>query len=158
MRCFWDVPFSIEREFSKRLEDDLATLGQTLPANVRKAVVNACAVHDPDAPVITKKGEPEPDPDLRDAENVPLPEGFLDLDQDAQGKILAETAEQYLTDEIHPYVPDAWINHAKTKVGYEIPFTRQFYIYTSPRPVTEIDAELLALEDQIQQWMKGLAR
>ena len=50
------------------------------------------------------------------------------------------------TTEIHPYVPDAWIDHAKTKIGYEIPFTRQFYVYTPPRPVAEIRAEIDALE------------
>ena len=60
--------------------------------------------------------------------------------------------------EVYPYVPDAWIDHAKTKIGYEIPFTRQFYVYTPPRPVAEIDAEIDGLEAQIQEWMKGLAR
>ena len=54
-------------------------------------------------------------------------------------------------------MPDAWINHDKTKIGYEIPFTRQFYGYTPPRPVAEIRADIDALEAQIQQWMKGLA-
>ena len=53
-------------------------------------------------------------------------------------------------------MPDAWIDHAKTKVGYEIPFTRQFYVYTPPRPVEEIAAEIRGLEGQIQEWMKGL--
>ena len=63
-----------------------------------------------------------------------------------------------MSDEIHPYVPDAWIDHDKTRIGYEIPFTRQFYVYTPPRPVAEIRAEIDALEHQIQDWMKGLAR
>ena len=53
-------------------------------------------------------------------------------------------------------MPDAWINHAKTKLGFEIPFTRQFYVYTPPRPVEEIAAEIKDLEAQIQGWMKGL--
>jgi type I restriction enzyme M protein len=66
-------------------------------------------------------------------------------------------AQQHLVDEIHPYVPDAWIDHDKTKIGYEIPFTRQFYVYTPPRPVSEIRAEIDALEVQIQHWMMGLS-
>ena len=65
-------------------------------------------------------------------------------------------AEKHLVDEIHPYVSDAWIDHDKTKVGYEIPFTRQFYVYTPPRPVDEIRAEIEQLETQIQRWMSGL--
>lgn len=80
------------------------------------------------------KGQPEPDGELRDYENVPL----------------GEDVEEYLKREVHPHVPDAWIDHAKTKVGYEIPFTRHFYVYEPPRPLTEIDAELKALEAEIQ--------
>ena len=82
-----------------------------------------------------KDGSPVPDPDLRDYENVPL-----DEDIDA-----------YFAREVTPHVPDAWIDHTKTKVGYEIPFTRHFYVYTPPRPLAEIDAELRDLESQIQK-------
>ena len=53
-------------------------------------------------------------------------------------------------------MPDAWIDHSKTKVGVEIPFARQFYVHTPPRPVAEIAAEIKELEGQIQEWMKGL--
>ncbi len=81
-----------------------------------------------------EKGEVVPDPDLRDYENVPL-------DQDVK---------EYFAREVLPHVPDAWIDHSKEKVGYEIPFTRHFYVYTPPRPLAEIDAELRALESQIQ--------
>ena len=70
--------------------------------------------------------------------------------------MLRETAEAHLENEIRPYVPDAWIDHSKTRVGFEIPFTRQFYVYTPPRPVAEIAAEIKELETQIQQWMSGL--
>ncbi len=52
--------------------------------------------------------------------------------------------------EVRPHVPDAWIDHSKTKIGYEIPFTRHFYVYKPPRPLAEIDAELKALEAEIQ--------
>ena len=103
-----------------------------------------------------KKGKPEPDTDLRDQENIPLPAGWFDLDDDARVQALLDSAEKHLTEEIRSYVPDAWIDHSKTKLGFEIPFTRQFYVYTPPRPVEEIAAEIKELEAQIQGWMTGL--
>ena len=111
---------------------------------------------DEDAPVVMAKGKPVADSSLRDYENIPLPAGYLDMLDEQRTKALHEQAEEHLRTEIHPYVPDAWIDHAKTKVGYEIPFTRQFYVYTPPRPVEEIAAEIRGLESQIQEWMKGL--
>jgi type I restriction enzyme M protein len=81
------------------------------------------------------EGNPKkPEPSLRDYENVPL----------------AEEIDEYFAREIEPYVPDAWIDETKTKVGYEIPFTRYFYKYLPPRPLTEIDAELHAVEAEIR--------
>jgi type I restriction enzyme M protein len=59
--------------------------------------------------------------------------------------------EEYMAAEVLPYVPDAWVDHAKTKIGYEIPLTRHFYKYVSPRPLEQIDAEIRALEEEIQQ-------
>jgi type I restriction enzyme M protein len=100
-------------------------------ANALRDIVG---VRDPEGEVQLKKGEPEPDPDLRDFENVPL----------------NEDVEEYLTREVLPHVPDAWIDHSKTKIGYEIPFTRHFYVYKPPRPIAEIDAELKSLEAEIQ--------
>ncbi|GAB2492191.1 class I SAM-dependent DNA methyltransferase [Luteococcus sediminum] len=122
----------------------------------KKNFAKACAISDPEAPVVLKKGQPEPDPDLRDQENIPLPEGWFDLDKDEREKVQLEAAERHLADEIRPYVADAWIDHSKTKLGFEIPFTRQFYVYTPPRPVEEIAAEIKELETQIQGWMTGL--
>ena len=107
-------------------------------------------------PAPSKPTKPKPDPKLRDQENVPLPEGFLDLDDSERERVLVEAAEKHLTGEIHPYVPEAWIDHKKTKLGFEIPFTRHFYVYTPPRPVDEIAAEIKELELQIQGWMKDL--
>ncbi|MFF4094943.1 N-6 DNA methylase [Streptomyces sp. NPDC001834] len=99
-----------------------------------KALRDAVGVRDPEGEVQTVKGSSEPDSELRDYENVPL----------------GEDVEEYLKREVHPHVPDAWIDHTKTKVGYEIPFTRHFYVYEPPRPLAEIDAELKALEAEIQ--------
>jgi type I restriction enzyme M protein len=123
------------------------------------AVVKAIALYDADAdPIHAKKGHGyEADPDLRDQENIPLPDGYLDLDDDEKVKAVRDAAEKHLAEEIHPYVPDAWIDHDKTKIGYEIPFTRQFYVYKPPRPVAEIRADIDKLEAQIQHWMSGLA-
>ena len=105
-------------------------------APYQKAIWAAVSVSDPEGEVQrAKDGIPEPDPDLRDYENVPL-----DEDIDA-----------YFAREVTPHVPDAWIDRTKTKVGYEIPFTRHFYVYTPPRPLAEIDAELRDLESQIQK-------
>ncbi len=91
-------------------------------------------MRDPEGEVQLVKGAPEPDADLRDFENVPLD----------------EDVEEYLRREVLPHVPDAWIDHSKTKIGYEIPFTRHFYVYKPPRPLADIDAELKALEAEIQ--------
>ncbi len=101
-----------------------------------KAIWATVSVADADGELQTdRKGHPLPDPDLRDNENVPL----------------GEDVDEYLGREVLPHVPDAWIDHTKTKVGYEIPFTRHFYVYTPPRPLAEIDAELKALEAEIQR-------
>jgi type I restriction enzyme M protein len=71
------------------------------------------------------KGKPMPDPELRDTENVPL----------------GEDVQAYFEREVLSHAPDAWIDHEKTKVGYEIPFNRHFYVFKPPRPLAEIDAE-----------------
>lgn len=132
-----------------------AATGLTTPQ--KKAFAKACAVADPGAPAVTGRGgKVEPDSDLRDAENIPLPDGWFDLDDNARLRALETDAEHHLATEIHPYVPDAWVDHAKTKVGVEIPFTRQFYVYTPPRPVADIAADIRGLETQIQNWMKDL--
>ncbi|MCK0439394.1 type I restriction-modification system subunit M [Gordonia alkaliphila] len=89
-------------------------------------------------PVTDRKGTPKPDPKKRDTENIPFTYGGNtdgDLGRDA-------TIKQYFATEVLPHVPDAWIDEKKTKVGYEIPFTRHFYKYVPPRPLAEIDADL----------------
>lgn len=128
-----------------------------MPVKVAKVILGAAALADPEAPVISdRKGNPLPDAALRDNENVPLPAVYLDLTDAAREKVLVDQAEQYLADEIHPYASDAWLDHSKTKVGFEIPFTRHFYEYVRPRPLAEIDAELADTEQQIQELLGGL--
>lgn len=86
------------------------------------------------------KGKPQPDARLRDTENVPLSEGV----------------EAYFKREVLPHAPDAWIDHDKSKVGYEIPFNRHFYVFQPPRPLAEIDAELKTVTDRIKAMIEGL--
>jgi type I restriction enzyme M protein len=130
-----------------------------LPRAIEKAAWGVLAVRDPEAPVITdKKGRPEPDPDLRDNENVPLPGPVARFDEDPTERLATrpyrDAVDAYMAAEVHPYVPDAWVDHDKTKIGYEIPLTRQFYKYVPPRPLAEIDAEIKALEEEIQRLLR----
>jgi type I restriction enzyme M protein len=138
---------------------DLARRLGPLPKVIEKAVWEALAVHDPDAPAITdRKGHPEPDPELRDNENVPLPGPVEGFDEDPSERLASPpyraAVDAYMAAEVLPYVPDAWVDHTKTKIGYEIPLTRQFYRYVPPRPLEEIDAEIRALEDEIQRLLR----
>jgi type I restriction enzyme M protein len=94
-------------------------------------------------------GNSEPDPELRDTENVPLPPDIKLPIRDEDLPKLRKPCEEYLTREVLPHVPDAWIDHGKTKVGYEIPLTRYFYKYRPPRPLNEIEADIKTLEVDI---------
>ena len=64
--------------------------------------------------------------------------------------------DAYIATEVLPHVPDAWVDYAKTKVGYEIPINRHFYVYKPPRPLAEIEADITALEGEIADLLKGL--
>jgi type I restriction enzyme M protein len=128
-------------------------------AKTLKILLKDAATTDPSAPAaIDKKGAPQPDADLRDQENIPLPAGYLSLPASQRTAALVKQADAYLEAEIKPYAADAWIDHDKTKIGYEIPFTRHFYEYLPPRPLAEIDAELIETEKKIQELLAGLLR
>jgi type I restriction enzyme M protein len=142
-------------EIASDAENALVEAGFT--AKELKAALKAIAKTDPKArPVKGKKHLYEPDADLRDSLNIPLPSGFIQMDENEQKRLIEQLSEEHLSLEIHPYIPDAWIDHSKTKIGYEIPFTRQFYTYTAPRPVDVIRGEIETLEEQIQVLMKAL--
>jgi len=87
-------------------------------------------------------GKPVPAASLRDSENVPL----------------AEDVNVYVKREVLPHAADAWIDHDKTKVGYEIPFNRHFYVFKPPRPLDVIDAELKGVTDRILTMIAGLTQ
>jgi type I restriction enzyme M protein len=151
------APSATEKDFVRRLDEALTDLH--VPSKLHKAVVAAAAVPSEDAPVITdRRRQPLPDPDLRDQENVPLPEGWFSLGDEERAKALREAAEAHLHAEIRPYAADAWVDHDRTKVGVEIPFTRHFHEYVPPRRLAEIDAELLATEARLRNLLAGLVR
>ena len=149
--------------FEAVLEAVLKKLPNKVPAPVKKAILAALSERDPKADIcLDAKGNPEPDADLRDTEIVALPEdialplplGYGDGGSSETGhdKLLAlvkDHCEDYLKAEVLPHVPDAWIAHDKTRVGYEIPLTRHFYVYQPPRPLEEIAGEISQLEKDI---------
>ncbi|SET59776.1 type I restriction enzyme M protein [[Clostridium] aminophilum] len=97
---------------------------------------------DEDGNVVLKKGKPVADTSLRDTENVPLKEDI----------------KAYFEREVLPFAPDAWIDEKKSKVGYEIPFTRYFYKYEAPRPSEEIMAEIMELEKELSGSLEEVFR
>lgn len=145
--------------FETVLEAALKKAGLKVGAPVKKAILSALSERDPKADIcLDAKGNPEPDADLRDTEIVTLPDDIelpLPLGYDNEtghDKLLAlvkDHCEDYLKAEVLPHVPDAWIDHSKTKVGYEIPLTRHFYVYQPPRPLEVIAGEISQLEKEI---------
>ncbi|PRP99656.1 type I restriction-modification system subunit M [Enhygromyxa salina] len=133
--------FMDRRSFVAAVKAQAKANGLVIAPAVMKAILSALSEHNDAAQVCRdKKGEIEADTNLRDYENVPL----------------TEDIEAYMAREVLPHVPDAWVDHGKTKVGYEIPFTRHFYEYVPPRALGVIEAEILALEDEIRGMLDGV--
>jgi type I restriction enzyme M protein len=128
--------------FEAALNGAARAAGLRLDAPLKKAVMTALSERDETASVCRDaKGHAEPDPELRDTENVPL----------------GEDVGEYLAREVLPYVPDAWVDEAKTKIGYEINFNRYFYKYVPPRPLVEIESDIKALEAEIVRMLQEVA-
>ncbi len=128
--------------FEERFASALDESGLKVPAPVRKTIFNVMSERDESADIcLDANGDPEPDSELRDYENVPLKEDI----------------HAYFKREVLPHVPDAWIDESKTRVGYEIPFNRHFYVFKSPRPLDVIDAELKTVAGRIMTMLEGLA-
>lgn len=122
----------------------LKTLLRSLkpPAALLNGLVMALSERDEAAPpVLGRDGTPEPDPDLRDNENVPL----------------TEDIDTYMAREVLPHAADAWEDPSDRRKGYEIPFTRLFYRYQPPRPLAEIDADLRRLSAEITEMLREIA-
>ncbi len=129
-------------EFERVLEAAVRKAGMKVSAPVTKAILSALSERDETAAICRdKQGNPEPDPELRDTESVPL----------------VERVEAFFEREVKPHVPDAWIDTQKRDpkdgkvglVGYEINFNRYFYRYTPPRPLEEIEADIRGIEQDI---------
>ncbi|MBE2914064.1 type I restriction-modification system subunit M [Anoxybacillus flavithermus] len=127
--------------FLKQLKKAAQEQDIKLSTAIVKAIISVFGEHDEDAePYKDNKGNLEPNPELRDYENVPLKEDI----------------EQYFEREVKPFVPDAWIDHEKTVVGYEIPFTRTFYEFSKVEPPEKIAGEIKELHKEIQKLMGEL--
>jgi type I restriction enzyme M protein len=142
LRSLPSTLYKDREEFEKTLNAAARKAGVKLPAPIAKAILSALSERDETAEICRdKNGRPEPDPELRDTESVPL----------------GESIESFFDREVKPHVPDAWIDTNKRDekdgqvgiVGYEINFNRYFYKYTPPRPLEEIDAEIRAIEKDI---------
>jgi type I restriction enzyme M protein len=149
-----------EAELTEALAGELLPLNLSRP--IRKAILTALALRAEEAPVIADgNGDPQPDPELRDNEKVPLPPEPTSFEEDLTERLSSlgyrTTIDDYMRDEVLPYAPSAWVDYDKTKVGYEIPLTRHFYKYASPRPLADIDADLQNLEKKIQRLLKEIA-
>ncbi|MFH1892558.1 MAG: class I SAM-dependent DNA methyltransferase [Candidatus Zixiibacteriota bacterium] len=122
------------RTFKSLIATAFKNAGINLPIALSRAILMALAERDDTAEICTDtKGNPEPDPELRDYENVPL----------------KEDVDEYILREVLLHVPDAWVDKSKTKIGYEINFNRYFYKYVPPRPLEEIEADLKLIEKEI---------
>lgn len=133
------IVYKNREEFTTLLKNAFKNRGISLNSTLLKAILSALSEKDETADIcVDSKGNPEPDPDLRDTENVPLKEDI----------------HEYFEREVKPHVPDAWIDESKTKIGYEIPFTRHFYKYQPLRPSEEIMKEIIELEKSISEKLK----
>jgi type I restriction enzyme M protein len=128
--------------FSGQMKTAFKKAGVAVPTALLKAILMALGERDETAAVCKDSdGKPEPDPELRDYENVPLKEDIA----------------KYVAREVLPHVSDAWVDESKTKVGYEINFNRYFYRYTPPRPLEEIEGDLRQIEGEIATMLAEVA-
>jgi type I restriction enzyme M protein len=158
-------------QFEAKIKPAFVDAGIKFDATLKKALLapGSLGKKDPTAEECTNnKGDFEPDGDLRDTENVPLPKDItlpLPLDYENKGlnkakvdktkllELVQEHCEKYLAEEVLPYRSDAWIDHSKIKLGYEIPFSRHFYEYEPPRKLTTIEDEIKVLEQEVMDML-----
>ncbi|MDE2301010.1 MAG: SAM-dependent DNA methyltransferase [Sphingomonadales bacterium] len=171
--------------FEVDLDRAARRFGRKLPGPIRKAIFAALGERDSQAEICRDgKDRPEADSELRDTENIPLPAYpalpaafartinepvnaahrgaklpmFFGPDQPNDDLVatMRGVIDAYMAAEVLPHVPDAWVDYAKTRVGYEIPINRHFYVYKPPRPLAEIETDITALEGEIAGLLKGL--
>lgn len=164
-------PIKNRNAFEAKIKPAFVNAGIKFDASLKKALLasDSLGEKDPTADECTNsKGEYEADGDLRDTENVPLPEDItlplpLGYENKGQNKgkvdktqllaLVEQHCEKYLAEEVLPYRPDAWIDHSKIKLGYEIPFNRHFYEYEPPRELADIEADIKGLEQEIMDML-----
>jgi len=154
-------------DFEAGLKAVFKKAGVNLEAAIKKAILSALSEQDPTAAECTNsKGEWEPDPNLRDTEIIPLPANIplplpLKYDDKAGNEellgLVHDHCETYMKEEVLPHVPDAKIDYSKTKVGYEIPLNRHFYVYEEPRPLKDIESDIKKLEKEIVSMLQEVA-
>jgi type I restriction enzyme M protein len=145
-------------EFEKPLDILCEKNEFKIPAVLRKAILSALSERDETAEICRdKEGNPEPDPELRDTESIPLPEG----DDPADKSGVTRSVREFFEREVRPHVPDAWIDTDRRDekdgkvglIGYEINFNRYFYKYTPPRPLEEIETDIRTIEKDIMRML-----
>ena len=135
------TPIRDRDSFLTMLLDEAKAADIRLYAAQHNIALAALAERDPQAEICRDgQGNPEPDTQLRDTETVPLNE---DIDE-------------YMEREVLPHIPDAWVDHANTKVGYEIPLNKHFYVYEPPRPLDKIKTDLQTLENDIARLLSKI--
>jgi type I restriction enzyme M protein len=157
----------MDREaFASDLDKAAKKADVRLTLAIYRAIFSALGERDPKGEICRDgKGNPEPDSDLRDTENIPLPRRIdlplrmafgPDMPNDELVTAMKPAIDAYIEAEVLPHVPDAWVDYSKTKIGYEIPINRHFYVYKPPRPLPDIEQEILSLEGEIAGLLKGL--
>ncbi|MBE0427649.1 MAG: N-6 DNA methylase [Nitrospirae bacterium] len=141
LKSIGNTLYKNQDNFEAVLDNALKKHDIDVDKSLKKAILKALSEHDETADIIyDKHGNPEPDPDLRDYENVPL----------------KEDVHKYFEREVKPHLPDAWIDEKKTKVGYEISFTKYFDKYKPLRPLDEITGDIKVLEEETRRLMEEI--
>ena len=158
-----DTLYKDRETFAADLDEAMEEAGIKLRAPLRKAILKSLSERDETAEICRDaKGNPEPDPELRDTERVPLPDGDDPVDDDG----IPESVQEFFDREVAPHAPDAWIDTTKRDrrdghvglVGYEINFNRYFYRFKPPRPLEEIEADIGHIGTEIVEMLREVAR
>jgi type I restriction enzyme M protein len=163
LRSLPDTLYKDREEFTTVLQGAARKAGLKLPAPVLKAILSTLSERDETASVCRDKdGNPEPDPDLRDTESVPLVDGSDPADEHG----VPASVCAFFDREVKPHVPDAWIDTSRRDakdgqvgiIGYQINFNRYFYKYAPPRPLEEIEADIKKIETEIMEMLGEITK
>lgn len=134
-------PTDNQKHVLMEVKSALKKAGVTSSTSLIKAIMEALSEKDQNAMIcVDSKGNKKADPDLRDSETISLKQDLRD----------------YMSQEVHPYLPDAWVDESKTKIGFEINFNKYFYKYKKPRSLTEIEVEMKEIEEEITGLLRAV--